>query len=67
MRDDAISQLLAVHYRQLASEAALQAELLLPSKWREAYEKIAAHWTELANEIDDHCREQHDTRAFGGD
>ncbi|MGD0189986.1 MAG: hypothetical protein ABSD74_04515 [Rhizomicrobium sp.] len=58
---------MAAYYRALASEAATHAGYLPASKWRDAYQKIAAHWTQLADEIDDDCRAQLDIGAFGGD
>ncbi|MGD0189442.1 MAG: hypothetical protein ABSD74_01740 [Rhizomicrobium sp.] len=46
------------HYRELASEAErMAAGTLLPPKYRDAYRKMARHWIELAEEIEE-CLEE---------
>jgi len=45
-------QELAGHYRDLASEAEQAAREMRPSKWQTAYQKMARHLTEIADDID---------------
>jgi len=46
------------HYRQLADEAEnMAAGSVVPPKYRDAYRKMARHWTELAEELEE-CLEE---------
>jgi hypothetical protein len=46
------------HYRQLANEAEnMAAEKVVPPKYRDAYRKMARHWSELAEELEE-CLEE---------
>jgi len=52
MSDAEKLQRMAQQYREFAREAREASTVQIPSKWKLAYEVMARHWTEIADELE---------------